>query len=263
MENLDAPDYLRHLRTESARFREVLTHCAPDARVPACPAWSAADLLWHLTGVQHFWGSIIAGRPAGPDEMTPPERAPSYEAQLTDFDAASARLVELLTEASPDEKAWSWSTEQSVGFTRRRQAQEALIHRLDAEQTAGAVTPLDPALAADGVHEVLDLMYGACPPWGQFFGLPHHLRLDLTDTGHSYWVQLGRIHGTDPDGVDHHEDAIAVVDDPGVDADAVVSGPAAVLDARLWRRGDGDELHVTGDRAIVDHFRTAIHRPLD
>jgi hypothetical protein len=195
--------------------------------------------------------------------VTPPERASSYDAQLVDFDAASSRLVDLLTATAPDEKAWSWSTEQSVGFTCRRQAQEALIHRLDAEQTAGMETPLDARLAADGVHEVLDLMYGACPPWGQFFGLPHHLRLDLTDTGDTYWVQLGRLHGTDPDGVDHDEVAIAVVDDPGAEADAVVSGPAAVLDARLWRRGDGDRLHVTGDLAIVDHFRTAIHRPLD
>ena len=35
--------YLAHLRTESARFRDVLAACDPAARVPSCPDWSAAE----------------------------------------------------------------------------------------------------------------------------------------------------------------------------------------------------------------------------
>lgn len=263
MAPLDAPEYLRHLRSESARFREVLSTTAPDTHVPTCPAWDAADLLWHLTGVQHFWGSIIAGRPAGPEALEELERPASYEEMLGMFDVASARLADALESAPPEEKAWSWSQEQTVGFTFRRQAHEALIHRLDAELAVGKVTPLDATLAADGVLEVLDIMYGGCPPWGEFHGLPHHLRVDLTDTGDTIWVQLGRFHGTDPDGVVHDEDDISVVPDPGVEPDAVISGPAGVMNARLWRRGDGDSLHVSGDLGIVDHFRTAIHHPID
>lgn len=263
MASLEAPDYLRHLRSESARFREVLSTCTPDARVPGCPAWDAADLLWHLTGVQHFWASIISARPAGPESVAEQERPGSYEELLSAFDEASARLVAALEQAAPEEKAWSWSEEQTVGFTFRRQAHEALIHRLDAEQTAGAVTELDPRLAADGVREVLDVMYGGCPTWGEFSPLEHYVRVDLTDTGDTVWVQLGRFHGTDPDGVEHEEDDIRVVADPGTHPDAVISGPAAVVDARLWRRGDGESIKVAGDLAIVDHFRTAIHHAID
>ena len=48
MARLDFPDYLEHIRSESRRFREVLSTCDPDARVPGCPEWNAADLLWHL-----------------------------------------------------------------------------------------------------------------------------------------------------------------------------------------------------------------------
>lgn len=262
MAPLDAPDYLRHLRSESSRFREVLSTCAPDARVPGCPAWDAADLLWHLTGVQHFWGAIVSGRPAGPESVTELARPPAYAELLAAFELAADRLAEALESASPEDKAWSWSQEQTVGFTFRRQAHEALIHRLDAEQTADCETPMDPALAADGVHEVLDLMYGGSPPWGEFSPLPHHLRVDLTDTGDSLWVQLGRVHGTDPQGVTHDEDGIRVVADPGTDPDAVISGPAGELNARLWRRGDGDTIHLAGDLGIVDHFRSAIHRPI-
>jgi uncharacterized protein (TIGR03083 family) len=240
----------------------VLSTCDPAARVPGCPAWDAADLLWHLTGVQAFWGSIILDRPAGPDEVTAPERASTYDGLLAAFDNASERLADALAAATPDDKAWSWSADQTVGFSYRRQAQEALIHRLDAEQTAGAVTPMDPTLSADGVLEILDMFYSPCPPWAQFFGLPHHVRIDVTDTGDTFWVQLGRRHGIDPDGVEHDEDALTVVGDPGGDADAVVSGPAAVLNTRLWRRGDGDALHLAGDLSMVDHFRNAIHHPI-
>ena len=55
MTRLTPEAYLSAVRTESARFREVLAACDPEARVPACPDWSAADLLWHLATVQRWW----------------------------------------------------------------------------------------------------------------------------------------------------------------------------------------------------------------
>ena len=48
------------LETESLRFRDVLVDCDPAARVPACPARDAADLLWHLGEVQGDSGSGYA-----------------------------------------------------------------------------------------------------------------------------------------------------------------------------------------------------------
>jgi len=35
------------------------------------------------------------------------------------------------------------------------------------------------------------------------------------------------------------------------------------VNARLWRRGDGSSIKVGGDLSIVDHFRTAIHHPIN
>jgi len=203
-------------------------------------------------------------RPAAPDEdASRPERPASYDGLLRAFDEASATLVDALAGAKPDERAWTWSADQTVGFIGRRQAHEALIHRVDAEQTAGWVTPLDPALAADGVLEVLDVMYGGAPEWGEFHGLRHYVRIDCTDADASVWVQIGRFVGTDPGSGEHHDDDdLRVVGDPGVEADAVVEGPAAALDTWLWRRGDSDEINVHGDRSIYDHFRSAVHHPI-
>jgi uncharacterized protein (TIGR03083 family) len=264
MARLDFPDYLEHIRSESRRFRDVLSTCDPGARVPGCPDWNAADLLWHLAEVQWFWGKVVRTRPLGPDDDDPgPDRPKDYDDLLKAFDEYSSALISELEQADPADEAWTWSDEQTVGFTFRRQAHEALIHRLDAEQTVGDVTPLDTALAADGVEEVLDVMYGAAPEWGAFSPLDHRLRIDITDTDESIWVQLGRFRGTDPKtDVHYDDDDIKVIDDPGAEPDAVISGDAATLDTRFWRRGDGSDIHLAGDLKIVDHFRQVIHQPI-
>lgn len=266
MTSLAPDDYLRHLRSESRRFREALAGCDPAARVPGCPDWDAADLLWHLTGVQRFWATTIRTRPEAPDDEDPGlERPGSYAEMLAAFDEHSASLVAELERADPSEEAWSWSEDHTVGFTFRRQAHEALVHRLDAEQAVGEVTAMDPALAADGVLECLDVMFGGTPSWGRFDGGPEHVRVDLTDTGDRIWVRLGTFSGTDPgSGTTYADESdIHVVPDPGVEPDVVVAGPAAALDAWLWRRGDDGEITVTGDTGVYDRFRGAVNHPIN
>lgn len=265
MTRLGFDAYLDHLRRESARFREVLTGCDPTTPVPGCPGWDAADLVWHLAEVQWSWARTVRTRPAALSEsdVVTPTRPTTYAELLEAFDDFSAALVTELERADPADPAWTWAPEQTVGFTYRRQAQEALIHRLDAEQTAGVSSPLDPALAADGIDEVLDVMYGGSPAWGAFEPLPHHVEVTAGDTGDTVWVQLGRFHGTDPDGVECDEADISVVADPGRPADAVVSGSAADLDAWLWRRTDDSRIDVTGNREIYDRFREVVSQPLN
>jgi hypothetical protein len=112
------------------------------------------------------------------------------------------------------------------------------------------------------VDEALDVMFGGCPPWGTFTPYDRFVRVDVTDTGDRVWVQLGHFHGTDPEGTEHDSEDIHVVADPGVEPDAVVSGPAGPLDAWLWRRGDDSEVTVTGDREVYDLFRASVNHPI-
>jgi uncharacterized protein (TIGR03083 family) len=262
MARLDQATYLRYLHDESQRFRDVLAACDPGAPVPSCPDWHAADLLWHLGEVQHFWTWVVVNRPKDPEEYDQPERPGDHAGLLSFYDEQHVALVDALRSAEPTDEAWTWSQDHTVGFVLRRQAHEALIHRRDAELAAGTVTPFPADLAADGVDEVLDVMYGGCPSWGEFSPLPHYIRMDLTDTEDRVWVQLGHFHGTDPDGITHDEDDIHVVADPGVEPDAVISGTAEAIDARIWRRADGAETHLAGNLEIVDRFRAVIHEPI-
>lgn len=259
---LSPESYLAHLHQESRRFRHALAACSPTDPVPSCPAWTAADLAYHLTEVQHFWRHVITTRPNPPDGYIEPPRAEDYVDQLSEFKRTSKAFLKALRAAEAGQVAWSWASEQTVGFTYRRQALEALVHRIDAEQTAGLESIIDPELAADGVHEVLDIHYGGKPAWGAFSPLAHYVRIDLDDTRQSLWVQLGRFSG-ERDGEHVDVGDFAVVSAPKAEPDAVISGSASELLTRLWRRGDGHNLHVSGDQVIVDHFRQLTHAPLN
>ena len=121
--------------------------------MPSCPDWSAADLLWHLATVQRWWAEVLTARPAQPEEVEPP-RPEAYDDLLARYDEWSRDLAAVLETADPADEAWNWSDDHTVGFILRRQAHEALIHRVDAELAAGTASEVDPVLAADGVHEV-------------------------------------------------------------------------------------------------------------
>jgi uncharacterized protein (TIGR03083 family) len=258
-----ALNFLHHLDRESSRFAEVLRGIPSATRVPSCPAWDADDLLWHLGEVQWFWGTVARERILESAQAEALETArPEDRAGLeTFFGEASRSLLDVLTTSPPETAAWTWSSEHTVGFIRRRQAHEALIHRVDAELTAGARTPMDPALSADGVDEILRVMYGGEPPWGRFE--PEHrqsLRVTATDTGSSWLLVLGRFTGTDPeDGTTHDEADLRVADvDEGGLAAATISGRASDLDCWLWHRDPVGEVATTGDEAVLGAFETTI-----
>jgi uncharacterized protein (TIGR03083 family) len=254
-------DYLGHLTTESARFSEALRGLPADAAVPACPDWTADDLLWHLGSVQWFWGTVVREKLTGPqaEEIKPPR--PTDRAGLPAFfEAASRELARVLAAGQPQDPAWTWFADQTVGFIQRKQAHEALIHRIDAEETAGLRTGMDPQLSADGVDEALRVMYGALPHWGSFTPEAGRLlRLRATDTGDTWLVALGRFTGTDPGGTSYNELDIQVDDgDPDRPAAASISASAADLDCRLWHRTPLGEVELAGAEDVLRDFQSVI-----
>ena len=193
-------DYLSHLREDSARFVAVLRDAPVDGPVPSCPDWQSDDLLWHLGEVQWFWGTIVRDAVTDPDGLQHPDRPADREGLLAFFDEASTGLQAALADTDPAEHRWTWSEDQTAGFIRRRQAHEALIHRVDAELTADVQhAPIAPELATDGVDEALRVMFAGCPPWGRVDPEPGAtLRVRTTDTEHTWLVTLATFSGTAP-----------------------------------------------------------------
>ncbi len=259
-------DYDAHLARESDAFLDAVLAAAPDARVPGCPDWSSDDLLAHLANAQHFWADILRTRPQPPDSYTEPERPPDRAALASFYRAASADLRSQLATAADEEPAWTWHDSiHTVGFIRRRQAHEALIHRVDAEQAAGRSSTLDPALAADGVVECIEWMYAGAPAWGVFTSNGERVALECTDLGVRPVVGLGRYTGTHPtSGTAREEADLELVSASSPEpVDVVVRGSAGDLDLWLWHRGPLDALSVTGDDAVFASLAAILRHPID
>ncbi|HEX2196551.1 MAG TPA: maleylpyruvate isomerase family mycothiol-dependent enzyme [Actinomycetota bacterium] len=150
-----ALDYTSHLRADGERMVRAVS-VDLDAHVPTCPAWNVAKLTIH-TGQHHRWvADAIRRRGDAPEN--PPKPGLRGDELVEWFRAGWRELADLLDRTSDDEPAWSWSGDDRAGFWRRRTALETLVHRWDAENAVGTTSPLDPALAADGVDEFLFVM---------------------------------------------------------------------------------------------------------
>ena len=227
----------------------------PDAPVPSCPEWTAADLAQHVGEFAGWWTHIIqdgAGQehdeiPACPEPAGRPDWA---ERNL-------ARMHELLADAGPELEVWTWTDDHSTGFVARRAAHELAIHRYDAELAAGTPSPVEGELAVDGIEEI-------------FAMIPFRQRDDV-DVDPPVTVHL---HATDRDG----EWLVALVGN-GIDVirehakgDLAIRGTASDLELALRpsaaRRGPAlrrrvrprrleADLHIlTGFRGDVPHDGT-------
>src|SRR4051794_391409 len=162
--------HLQTLREENVRFATAAA-AARDrhgwrARVPGCPEWDLADLVWHLATVQHFWCWLVRTGATSPAGCPAPVRPGDDD--LLAFLAGQAReLEDALDRAEPTDPVWTWAPQQDVAFGGRRQAQEATVHRVDAEQTlGGTVTPIAAEVGLDGLDEWLEVMVPGALPGG-------------------------------------------------------------------------------------------------
>lgn len=263
-------DYLAVVGSESARFLAVLRDVDPSTQVPSCPDWDAADLVWHLGEVQWFWDTVVRRDITREDQLEQVERAdrPSeYADLLACFEQVSAQLVRTLGRYPAQTGRYMWAHDpalHTVGYISRRQALEALIHRVDAELTARTASdPIEPVLAVDGIDEVVDVIRGgAIPEWASFAPAEDRIvELIATDLSHRWTLQLGRFSGVTPDGVEVNEHGFQRVEsDPAVSA--TVSGNSADLLLWLWNRPSGP-VDLEGDPDALRSLDYAVSEDID
>ena len=155
-----ALDHISIIESESARIVAALEK-QRDGRIPWSDRWTVATCARHVGGTHHVVAGVIEGRPTadfglfGALEM-PAKDDPGLGGWLADGTAALAAQLRA-TDAGAETWSW-WPDGRTAGFWQRRMAQETLVHRWDAEQGAGvAGAAMDPAVAADGIDEYLDV----------------------------------------------------------------------------------------------------------
>jgi uncharacterized protein (TIGR03083 family) len=217
-------DHLALLEAEVAATASAFRRADLSATVASCPGWTVQELCNHLTAV-HRW-VLLALR----DEGSPPydESVPSTP---EDYAEVAGSMVGRLHELAPDASCWTFDRENpTASFWRRRQLHEVAVHRWDVEQQ-----DLDPAVAEDGVSEVVD------------FFLPRQVRLGRTT------LPAGRLL------LDAGTRTWTLVDTPG--PEAVVTADAPTMNLLLWGRRTLDDVDVSGDAAFAAEVFSAALTP--
>jgi len=213
------------------------------AAVPAAPGWDVTELLRHV-GQIHARTSVILRtgtmeRPSRANGMLP---EPPTDGVLDWYRSTLAELVvDLRAIDDPERPVYSFAPgHRRAGFWPRRMAQETTIHRVDAEQaTGGPVTPIDPAIAVDGIDEIFTVFVPALGA-GRSPGDGRTVHLHATDVPGEWLIRF--------------DDAISV-ESGHAKGDAAVRGPAGELLLWLWGRRSLDGLDVFGDLDAAGSLR--------
>ena len=226
-------DVLSAIASESLRLAEVVGSSDLDAQVPSCPAWSVRDLGHHIGEVQWYWAENVRARNADERSGASLTALPDDAELLAWMGWCTDSLMGALAESGPDAPCWTWwASPRTAAAVARHQAQEAAVHRWDAEGAAagaGSGGPLPSDLAADGVPEFVEIMIG---PAAEVLSGAVTLVADDLD---QHWDVEGA----------------AAVARPGATRTAELKATASDLVLMLYRRLPVPDADVVGDPMLV------------
>ncbi|MCP9946728.1 maleylpyruvate isomerase family mycothiol-dependent enzyme [Streptomyces somaliensis] len=243
---MDTVEHIKHLAHEGRLLADAAELAGSDAEVRTCPGWKVRHLLRH-TGMVHRWATSFVAE--GHTSYRPGGGEPDLDgAPLLDwYREGHERLVAALTGAPDDLECWSFlSAPSPLAFWARRQAHETTVHRVDAESALGLVagrSPVEPALAADGIDELLCGFHGRDGSRVRA-DRPGVLRIRTTDTGDVWTAALSA-------------DAPRTTRTAEGPADCELTGPAEALYLSLWNRlpAGSPAVGVAGDDRLARLWR--------
>jgi uncharacterized protein (TIGR03083 family) len=236
--------FLAALDRDSGAFADACEAAGLTAPVESCPGWSVADLLWHLTEVHYFWGTMVAEKRDSWQGYKEPQR-PADDDLAAMFRNGRTRLLATLRVADPTMPMWTWSQDKTAGFVIRRMAQETAVHLWDAKAAGGTVVPIEATLASDGIDEFLEHF------------LPN-ARKDAAPVAGSVHIHCGDVPGEWT--VTEESDGFAIAREHAK-GDCAIRGAANDILLTLWRRVPISQVDIVGDQAVAERF--IAHTSLD
>lgn len=235
---MDRDEHLALLEPDIAAFAAAVATGPADATIAGCPGWTLVDLARHL-GEVHRWAleAVLTGQRPVLDVAADP--APADPTALADWvRAGGSRLLDALRDLDPEAPTWHpFPAPRVAGLWPRRQAQEASVHRWDAENAIGQATSIDAELAADGVDEYFTAMLPRLISREKLAAPTSVLGVSAVDTGHQWVVGV-------------RDGRLEVLAD--AEPEAELAGIAEHVLLRLWGRAVPDgAIVVSGVPAVA------------
>jgi uncharacterized protein (TIGR03083 family) len=246
---MEHKEYLEGIASEIGTMALTVNGSDLFTPVPGCPGWDLSELLRHSGRVHRWVTAMVAARAQEymnwkTLDLGLPEDDSDLPAWLAD--GAEPLLAEL--SADPAISVWSFGPGKCIGWWARRLLQETTVHRTDAELALGLVPVVSPAVAADGIEELLEdlLPYtGAVAKLVALDRIGDSLHLHATDAPGEWTITLTDI-GFKWE-VGHGKATVAV------------RGPLTDLLLLMWnrRRLTDSRFELFGDATLMDSWLKA------
>src|SRR5258705_1466352 len=112
---METNEFLVALERDSAAFVDACEVAGLSVTVPSCQDWTVADLLWHLTEVFTFWGTMVSEHRTTWEGYEGPTR-PVDEGLAAKYRHVRTELLQTMSEVDPAMSMWTWSNDKTAGF---------------------------------------------------------------------------------------------------------------------------------------------------
>lgn len=233
-------DYEATIRASARGIASTARSTALDTPVPSCPGWDLGTLVSHVGRVHRWAAEAVTGGGEAPARFP---KAPDRDGLAEWYEESAAIVLRAIATTDPAAPAWNFANQPPVaGFWARRQAIETVVHRWDAQATAGEPAAVDIECAVDGIDELLTVMTPVALAGKDGIEIGGSLHLHCAD-GDGEWTI-------------HTADGAYRVDRGHAKGDAALRGPADQLFLVLWGRVplEATGLEVFGDATVVDRW---------
>jgi uncharacterized protein (TIGR03083 family) len=242
--------YIDAIRMHGDLLVDTAEAAGLDTPVPTCPGWTVRDLVQHTEAV-HRQKTEAVRTPTldGP----PPKADVPADAGIASYRESLSEMLGVFEASDLTPGSWTWCThEHRADWWVRRMAHETAVHAADALAAVGAKHTLDPALAIDGVDEILEEMLIGGPAWGSV--TPGKGRIDLVSDDRTWSLRFATFSGTSPR-TQKQYDIDTLVFDGSDQPETTVTVDPSTLDLWLWGRAELPADAVTGDVAGAGRLR--------
>jgi uncharacterized protein (TIGR03083 family) len=249
--DMDHGEYCKALFREIDRLAALLSDADLSTPVPSCPAWDLAKLATHVGATERWVAAMIT---SGSNEKLPfsdfERDVPTESTAMSDWVAAGVDgLISALVAAPAHQQVWTLGgATRPTLFWARRMLHEATVHRVDAALALSAPAAIDPAVATDGVDEILTILPYAprLAGFGAVRGNGKSIDLVTPDIDTRWRIDVG---------ADAYEWSRASSATADGDADVTATAPVAGMYLFLWGRPSVPQIN--GDSGLLARWSAA------